>query len=215
MQSLFFCVRYNPLKSRSQQTGNRWPVNEIREWKEKQATWNRIDVTLKETRRMTQGLNSKGMNLQTSAQGVCFAFGGWKVRLRGRVVLSDSSALILSSWIQWLHYYQRIAEYEKVQRMKVAIYATFLPPVFHICILWRRAALFYRQDRWWERTEFWTGINFNGVHPVVLWHIETNIVLPWNNKLLLNLSVSATCFSLIAWWWSVRPKYATFTDEFC
>lgn len=44
-------------------------VNEIREWKDKQATWNRTDVTLNETRRMTQGLNSKGMKFQTSAKG--------------------------------------------------------------------------------------------------------------------------------------------------
>jgi hypothetical protein len=154
------------------------------------------------------------MKLQTSAQGVWFALDGWKARLRGQVVLSDSSALILSSWIQWLHYYQRMAEYEKVKRMTVAIYATFLPPVFHICVLWRRAALFHRQDRWRERTEFCTGINLNEFIPLYF-DIFKLVLYCLPCKLLLNLSVNATRFGLIACWWSVRPKYVAFTDEFC
>jgi len=54
-----------------------------------------------------------------------------------------------------------------VQRMSVAIYATFLPSIFHIYILWRRAALFHRQDQWRERTEFCTVIDRIVDHPVV------------------------------------------------
>ena len=42
--------------------------------------------------------------------------------------------------------------------MTVAIYATFLPPIVHICIVGRRVALFHRQERWKERIDLILGL---------------------------------------------------------